>query len=235
MNTELINLAKEVGFNPLLIFIILLLMPILLRIENFIQSYDNIKSRKLNKIQQAIDCTEMPELEIKRLTEIKVNELYYQATGLNIDSQIRSYVINLMNQLSINEKQINSIRYYLAKTQDGFQVNISKLEWCFLCICKWIAIIFTYITIMTILLIILKILNFHKYEIKSTLGLLFVCIAVLIAYTAEARKYYLIQKIYKSHSYIFTTIEPNKILKLGFAILFIFMIFLLLYLRSIIL
>lgn len=79
MNTELINLAKEVGFNPLLIFIVLLLIYLFSKIGNFIQFYDNIQARKLDKIQQAIDCNDMLELELKQLKSLRNNKLYGKA------------------------------------------------------------------------------------------------------------------------------------------------------------
>ncbi|MDO4449541.1 MAG: hypothetical protein Q4B79_01095 [Moraxella sp.] len=131
MNIEIINLAKEVGLNPILILIVLVVIPIFLKIENFIQSYDSIKSRKLNKIQQAIDYAEMPELEIQHLTELKINELYYQATGLNVDTKIRPFALKLINELSLNEHKINSIRHYFVINQSQIKLNITKAEWCF--------------------------------------------------------------------------------------------------------
>lgn len=226
MNIEIINLAKEVGLNPILILIVLVVIPIFLKIENFIQSYDSIKSRKLNKIQQAIDYAEMPELEIQRLTELKINELYYQATGLNVDTKIRPLVLKLIDEFSLNEHKINRIRHYLTIHQGQIQIDITKIEWCFLFVSKWVFWLLSIVMAIIIIFstVFIGIIRNDVNVLKAILQLFFMSLFVGLMYASEARKYTILCKIYENNRNIFQTETPNAYWKIGSIAIFFILI-----------
>lgn len=136
MNVEIINLLLSKGFHIVFIAFIFLIWHILKNIEQYLNIYQNFKNRKINLLEQAINCPEIPDLELNRLKQLKGNEFYKQATGLEVGENIRSDVIKLMNELSINEKQINSIRHHFTKAQNNLQIDITKWEWSFSFISK---------------------------------------------------------------------------------------------------
>lgn len=217
MTTEIINLAKEIGFSPILILVILLILPILLKIDNFIQSYDTIKSRKLNKIQQAIDCVDMPKLELNRLKSIRNKELYGQATGIYLNDKTRAFVIKLGQELSISENDLIYIRKYFSIKKNSIIIDISKLEWCFLFVSKWIYLTFATLAVLTLSLSIMFI-NFiiNHYDIIETLSQFFLVSTFLaLLYFKEARKYVILCSIYENNCDIFKSKKPNNRWKIG--------------------
>lgn len=209
MNVEVINLLLSKGFHIVFIAFIFLIWHILENIEQYLNIYQNFKNRKINLLEQAINCPEIPDLELNRLKQLKVNEFYKQATGLEVGENIRSDVIKLMNELSINEKQINSIRHHFTKDQNNLQ--ITKWEWSFSFISKWIFLIlltFT-ATIFVFAIMFIDIIKNDAELFKSILQLFLTSLFVGLMYVGEARKYYLIQKIYKTHQHVFKETEPN--------------------------
>lgn len=226
MNTEFINLAKEIGISPIVILLIFVLPIIIDRIINLFKNYDDFQSRKINKLQRAIECPEMPDLELNRLKQLKVNEFYKQATGLKVGEDIRSDVIKLINELSINEKQINTIRFYLAKDQNDLKIDIKKWEWSFLYLSHAIATLSAIITSIVVLVgvILLNAFDFKQEIIKPILTMFVMSITVFFVYLNENTKYNIIQNIYKSHHHLFKRDKPNwawKIGSIGLLILFI--------------
>lgn len=227
MNTELINLAREIGFHPALIFLVVLIVPIFFKMENFIQYYDNIKSRKLQKIQQAMSCENMPELEADYLRSLNNNELFKQATGIFINHHIRGQVIKLSNDLSISHKELKIIQNYCKKQQNNIIIDITKYEWCFLFLSKWIFLSSALIlTVMITILIMSVDFIFEKSDmIKSVFQLSVIYICILLMYFKEARKYIIFCNIYDNNHDIFKTEMPNKYWKSGYILVFCLMVF----------
>lgn len=227
MNTEVINLAKEIGFNPILIFLVLLFIYLFSKIGNLIQFHDNIKSRKLDKIQQAISCENMPEAELIQLKSFRNKELYGQATGIYLDDDIRNFVIQLGNKLSINNKDLSLIQKYFKNNPNNAIIDITKLEWCFLFISKWVFILSATITLIIFIISMMLIDIIIKYStILQLISIMFIMsLLVSCIYYCESRKYITFCKIYKSNHNIFKAEIPNLYWKIGSIILFCIIIF----------
>lgn len=168
----------------------------------------------------------MPKLELNRLKRLKADELYRQATGLKVNENIRSDVVKLINKLSINEKQINAIRFYLTKDQNDLKIDIKKWEWSFLFLSHVIATLSIIITSSIVLVgvILLNTFDFKQEIIKPILTMFVMSLAVFFIYLNENIKYNIIQNIYKSHHHLFKRDKPNwawKIGSIGLLILFI--------------
>lgn len=222
MNIEVINLAKEIGFNPILILIVLLLIYIFSKIGNLIQFYDNIQSRKLDKIQQAINCNDMPELELNQLKSLRNNELYGKATGIYLDDKIRTFVIQLGRNLSIHNKDLVLIQKYFESNQDNIVIGITKPEWCFLFVSKWIFILLaiTTLVIFVVSMIFINIIIKDNNILQSILTMFIMSLLVSCMYYRESRKYIVFCKIYESNHNIFKTVIPNTNWKIGSIIIF---------------
>ncbi|MDO4897465.1 MAG: hypothetical protein Q3971_08895 [Moraxella sp.] len=227
MNTELIDLAREIGLHPILIFLVVLMMPVFFKIENFIQYYDNIKSRKLQKIQQAMSCEDMPDLEINYLKSLNNNELFKQATGIFINHHIRSHVIKFSNDLSISHKDLKIIQNYFKKQQNNIIIDITKYEWCFLFLSKWVFLLSVLIlTIMVVILIMSIDFILGKSDIiKSIFQLFIIYICILLMYFKEARTYIIFCNIYDNNHNVFKIEMPNKYWKIGSILVFCLIIF----------
>lgn len=217
MNIEIINLLLNNGFHLVFIAIIFLIWHIIKNIEQYLSIYQTFKNRKINLLEEAINYPKMPDMEKNRLIELKVNELYCQATGLNVDAKIQPLALKLIDEFSLNEHKINSIRHYLTIHQGQIQIDITKIEWCFLFISKWIfwllSIVIAIIIIFSIMFI--DIIRNDVDALNSILQLFFISFFIGLIYAGEARKYNIFCKIYESNCSIFKARTPNLYWKIG--------------------
>lgn len=206
------------------------------RLPVFFDIYDRLNSIKIKELQEAIDDNDMPESEKAYLIQLKVNKLFTKATGLNVDNQMREYVIYLMNKLSLNEKAIKPIFVYIQK-QNGIHINISKVEWLCLYFCHIIfklnLIILGVIPIVIIILLIvykpyLDSIIISMIELSIVFG---ATLLMTFFFMYEAKKYYLLDKIYREDCSLFIGEVPSRCYKM-IVIFVIFVIFPVVYLLS---
>lgn len=197
------------------------------KIGNFIQFYDNIQARKLDKIQQAIDCNDMLELELKQLKSLRNNKLYGQATGIYLDDNIRSFFIQLGNNLSIHNKDLVLIQKYFKANQNNIVIDITKPEWCFLFVSKWIFILLaiTTLVIFIISMVFINIIIKDSNLLQSILIMFIMSLLVSCMYYHESRKYIIFCKIYENNQNMFKAEIPNTFWKIFSIIIVGIMIF----------